>query len=293
VDEAKAGTMKQPPRLIACACGAALALGALTAGPALAASASTNWAGYVAAPLARDAHFKRVLGTWREPIATCEPGHETYSAVWVGLGGYNESSRALEQVGTDADCTRSGRAAYSSWYELLPAEPVNLRLRVHPGDSMAAAVTVAGRYVTLTIRDLTTGSHLTTTRRASVLDTGTAEWIVEAPSACPGGQVCQVLALTNFGTVTFSSANATLGSHAGPVTDAAWRSLALELQQRTPVGFAGRTGTSTRATHTLTAATATQASAPYGAFTVNWREQTLQEEQPSEPTLPALGGGPP
>ena len=41
-----------------------------------------------------------------------------------------------------ADCARSGSASYSSWYELLPAEPVNLTLEVHPGDEMSASVTV-------------------------------------------------------------------------------------------------------------------------------------------------------
>ena len=37
-------------------------------------------------------------------------GRESYSAVWVGLGGYSENASALEQIGTDADCSRSGAA---------------------------------------------------------------------------------------------------------------------------------------------------------------------------------------
>src|SRR5271165_1023109 len=112
-----------------------IALMAVGAASAEAISVSSNWAGYIASPSAGvGSRFERVSGTWTIPNATCSAGRESYSAVWVGLGGASEDSPALEQIGTDADCTSSGAAGYSSWYELVPAVPVELRLEVHPGD---------------------------------------------------------------------------------------------------------------------------------------------------------------
>ncbi|HUB74564.1 MAG TPA: G1 family glutamic endopeptidase [Solirubrobacteraceae bacterium] len=284
----------------------ALASGALAAAPALgapasalasgaaqAASVSTNWAGYVAVPsTAAGARFRRVLGTWVEPSASCTAAHPTYSAVWVGLGGYSSGSKALEQVGTDADCTRSGGAVYDSWYELLPAAPVQLKLRVHAGDSMAASVTIEGRAVRLTIRDLTTGADVSTLKRPATLDGSSAEWIVEAPSDCASAEACEVLALTDFGQTQFSSALASAGSRTAAVGD--WRATALELQQRAFAHARVRGGgASALPTAALTVAAPSEATAPYGAFSVSWSEQSLALERPSAPTLPGFEGGPP
>src|SRR3954468_6194675 len=98
----------------------AAALAALA--PAAGASTlSSNWAGWVAQPSPSTGSFSSVSGAWRVPRVSCTSGSSTYSAVWVGLGGYRESSSALEQVGVDADCSRTGGARYASWYELIPA----------------------------------------------------------------------------------------------------------------------------------------------------------------------------
>jgi hypothetical protein len=268
------------------------ALGASSA--AAATSVSTNWAGYVALPAASSGkHFSSVSGTWTQPGATCSAGRETYSAVWMGLGGYNEHARALEQIGTDVDCSRSGSAVYSSWYELLPAGPVNLKLDVHPGDHVSASVTVKGHDVTLRIRDLSTGAHFSTTRRAASIDTSSAEWIVEAPSACVNSQTCQILPLTDFGEVAFSSATATSRSVTGPIADPGWSSSALELQQRSVGAVGGPGGTRAQPTRTLILATPSSPPSSVGAFSVSWREQPIQLEQPSAPTtLPSSDSGP-
>ena len=144
--------MRPAARLGVLAWSVLVATGALAASSAPAASVSTNWAGYVAVPSASvGSRFSSVSGSWKQPSANCSAGRETYSAVWVGLGGYNEDARSLEQIGTDSDCARSGGASYSSWYELLPAEPVNLTLEVHPGDEISASVTVKNHDVTLRI----------------------------------------------------------------------------------------------------------------------------------------------
>jgi len=256
------------------------------------ASVSTNWAGYVATR-AGGAGFTSVSGSWREPSATCGRGHETDSAVWVGLGGYSEASRGLEQIGTDDDCTRAGAAVYKSWFELLPAEPVDLPLAVHPGDEIDASVTIKGDGVTLRIRDDATGAHRSLTRRSRHIDGSSAEWIVEAPSACVNEHSCQVLALTDFGQVAFASATAVARAHTGGVIDDAWSATALELQQRGLASVGASAGARVLPTHTLTEATPSAIASPDGAFSVLWRQLTAQPERPGPAAQPGFGGGTP
>ena len=78
-------------------------LGASTS--AWAAAVSSNWAGYV---VKSHVSFERVVGAWTQPAAVCT-GQATHSAFWVGLGGYSRDSTKLEQTGTEADCTATGR----------------------------------------------------------------------------------------------------------------------------------------------------------------------------------------
>jgi len=270
------------PALLGLAVAVCLLAPAAAAG---AASVSSNWAGYVAT--ARRS-FTSVSGVWTEPALSCTPGREGYSAVWVGLGGYGEGSRALEQAGTDADCTRSGHASYAAWYELLPAAPVSVRLTVHAGDQLVAAVTISGRHVTFGIRDLTSGARFAKTVRASVIDASSAEWIVEAPSACASEDSCRTLALADFGQAAFAHATATAGRHTGPVGDPAWSATALELQQRSLLpGSAG--GTARRPQASVVLGVPSAASPGSGAFSVGWQEHQLDSELPPAPTLP---GGP-
>jgi hypothetical protein len=245
---------------------------------------SNNWAGYVAsASGASGSPFSSISGTWQQPRANCRAGHESYSAVWVGLGGDSESARSLEQIGADASCTRSGRAVYSTWFELLPALPVNLSLKVRPGQQLVASVTVRDSRVTLRIRNLTTGARFTTTRHASSVDGSSAEWIVEAPSVCLTAGKCRTLQLADFGQATFESATATVAGHTGPISDPAWSATQLELRQAAR-GVVG--GAQARGSGALVLATPSQASASSGAFSVSWHEQLLGAEAPPAPTLP-------
>jgi hypothetical protein len=263
---------------------------ALLAGPAAASAAtsySTNWAGYVAsASRSVGSRFRTVSGSWTQPTAACTGTGETFSAVWVGLGGYSEHSKALEQVGTDADCTRSGKASYASWFELVPASPVNLRLTAHPGDHMGASVTVIGRHVTFRLRDDSTGALVSRTLRLSRIDVSSAEWIVEAPSICE--RTCEALALTNFGTVTFTRASATARAHVGSISDANWRTTRLILRQSAFAGGGSSAGASSAG---LVYATPTAASAA-SSFSVAWsRQGGTTEEAPSGPSVPGFSGG--
>src|SRR4051794_18012155 len=102
-------------------------LGILTAGaaplvapPAFAdtaadAQTSANWAGYAST----GAQFSKVSGSWVQPTASCDSGGGD-AVFWVGIGGATGESSALEQTGTEVDCS-SGSPVYSAWYELVPA----------------------------------------------------------------------------------------------------------------------------------------------------------------------------
>jgi hypothetical protein len=205
-------------------------------------STSTNWSGYVA----HGVEFRRVTALWTQPKDTCTPGEHSYSAVWVGLGGYNLSSKALEQIGTEADCSGSGREISSAWYELVPAPSRGLKLIVHPGDLMAGRVTVVGDKVTLVLSDRTRHRTFKKTVIDSSLDVTSADWIVEAPSECGGdGAQCQPLALADFGSETFARARAqTATGKTRAITSRLWRTAVITLSPAdSGRRFAGNEGT--------------------------------------------------
>jgi hypothetical protein len=202
------------------------------AGAAQASATSSNWAGYVAAKLG--VNFRHVSANWVIPAVTCSPGRRRYSANWVGLGGYRRSSTALEQIGTEADCTSTGRAEYAAWFELVPAAPRAVRLTVRPGDRISASVGVVGHVVQLRLANVTRGTVFFTRLRAPKVSTSSAEWIVEAPSACTSSSLssvaCRTLPLANFGRTSFAKARATSASgHTGTIGDFAWSSVAISL----------------------------------------------------------------
>jgi peptidase A4-like protein len=235
---------------------------------------STNWAGYSVMSLdpANPTTFTSVTGTWTQAAAACSTGHgSAASAVWVGLGGYSTSSQALEQIGTDADCSGSGRASYYAWYELVPEPPVNLRFPINPGDTITTSVNVSGNAVLLQIKDRTRGTVFTKRATTSAIDLTSAEWIAEAPSSCSRSSDCTPLPLANFGSVGFSHI-ATIGnSHPGTLTDPSWTAVPIQLVPRAGGGF--YPGQNRRyVTQNSTAGT----SAPAGltadgrAFTLSW-----------------------
>ena len=215
----------------AAALAAVLTFGLAGAAPASAdISDSSNWAGY--AVHHSGVRFRTVVGSWTQPRATCTPGRATYSSVWVGIGGYDLSSPALEQIGTELDCTAGGRVVSNVWYELVPAPSRTTKLAVATGDRIQANVTVAGNQVKLTLADLTRRRSFTRTAHATVLDTTSAEWIVEAPSACSGATDCQTLPLADFGSAAITGARATTtAGHRGSITDRRWSTTKISLAE--------------------------------------------------------------
>jgi hypothetical protein len=195
--------------------------------------ASSNWAGYaVHRPGVR---FSRVSASWTLPSANCTAGHRTYSAMWVGLGGYSAGSNAIEQIGTEVDCTASGRVASSVWYELVPAPSRPVKMKVRPGDQISASATVSGNRVVLALQDATTHHSFTRTFRPKAVDVSSAEWILEAPSECISYNSCRTLPLANFGSASVGLSRVrAVGGHSGAISDRFWDSTQIKL---TPGGM--------------------------------------------------------
>jgi Peptidase A4 family len=188
---------------------------------------STNWAGYAA----HGVSYRSVQGSWVQPSATCVRGTQTYSSYWVGIGGYSATSQALEQIGTEVDCSTFGRVSSSAWYELVPAPSTPVRFTVRPGDMMQAGVSISGSAVTMSLNDVTSHQAVRKTVRASTIDLSSAEWIVEAPSECVSPNSCQTLPLANFGSATFrSSAAWSSAGRGGAITNPAWQTTRVDLR---------------------------------------------------------------
>jgi peptidase A4-like protein len=209
---------------------AVVALAVLAGAPAALADStrSSNWAGY--AIHRAGVKYTQATGTWIQPTATCSRGHATYSSMWVGIGGYSLDARALEQIGTEADCTAGGRAVTSAWYELVPDTSHTVGLTIDPGDRVRATVSVRGTEVTLSLADLTRHRSFTKRLRATTLDNASAEWILEAPSACTGAVSCRILPLADFGSAGISSASAiSTTGHRGTIADHRWTATKISL----------------------------------------------------------------
>ena len=238
---------------------------------------SSNWAGYAvtdngtaAATGAAPTTFSNVSGNWTQPKAACTIGNQTYSAFWVGLGGFSDGSQALEQIGTEANCSATGKPSYSVWYELVPAAPVTIKLKLAAGDQFSASVGVTGTTVALRIANLTRGTVFTKSLQMASPDLTSAEWIAEAPSSCSGYGGCRPLPLTNFGTALFTASSVTGNGHLGTISDPAWVASAVTLQGTSGGLYRGRFAS------TLPAANATPGplSSDGSSFSVAWSQTT-------------------
>jgi len=190
---------------------------------------SSNWAGYAAHR--SGVSYRGIRGSWTQPNASCVRGIPTFSSYWVGIGGYRQTSQALEQIGTEVDCSAQGKVSSTAWYELVPAPSAAIRLTVRPGDLMQASVSVSGRAVTVALYDATRGQGFRKTVHASSLDESSAEWIVEAPSACITASSCQTLPLANFGSASFGSASARAsGGRNGAISSPLWQTTRIDLR---------------------------------------------------------------
>jgi len=243
--------------------------------------ASSNWAGYVVgatgAGTSAPTTFTSVSSQWVQPAVTCAAGESSYAAFWVGLGGASDTSQALEQIGTSSDC-RAGTAAYSMWYELVPAASVKIKFKVFPGNVIAASVKVNGTQATLQIKNLTRRTKFTKKLRSSAPDLSSAEWIAEAPSACSNSGRCIQLPLANFGTISFTRAATTAAGHAGTIEDPNWALTAFNLIEEPSVlagPIAGQASPNGAAPSSL--------SSNGASFAIAWQEAIAPPDQSSSP----------
>ena len=178
---------------------------ALGPGQVPASEESSNWSGYE--DTGAGSVFTQVSASWTVPVL--EQGITGSSSTWVGIDGATTAD--LIQAGTEQDWTVSG-PLYYAWYELLPGTAVDLG-PVKPGDRVSANIeeTATGKW-TISITDSTSGSSWTEQVRYNAPG-GSAEWVVEAPSA---GSTGAVEPLAAFGSVSFSALSAT-----GPNTQGA------------------------------------------------------------------------
>lgn len=207
-------------------------------------ASSSNWAGYAVTPLdattstipptppapTTPTSFTSVSGSWVQPKVSCTKSKATYAAFWVGLGGFSPTSQALEQIGTQATCTTTGKVKYSMWYELVPAASVPIRFKVFPGNAFTASVKIDGTQVTLAIKNLTRRTNFTKTLFMAEPDLSSAEWIAEAPTGCNASR-CVQLPLARFSKLTFTKASATTSDgHTGTISDVSWSPTVISLE---------------------------------------------------------------
>jgi peptidase A4-like protein len=171
-------------------------------------STSTNWSGY-----AVDGSVgTHVIGTWTQPaVVSCSSRESSWSSPWVGIDGSN--SNTVEQIGTDTDCS-NGSPSYYAWYEMYP-KPLNVisSVPVIPNHSYTAEVTsTSPSTYLLKLTDNSTNpvKSFSVTQTSKKAKRSSVEWVMEGPSSG---------LLTNFGTVNFTAASATIGGQTKSVAD--------------------------------------------------------------------------
>ena len=184
---------------------------------------SLDWAGYAVTGTT----LTSAAGSWTQPAALCSGKKPSQSAFWVGIDGYSSADPTVQQVGTDADCTKGTKKvpsapSYYAWYELYPDSIVVIDPTTHPvspGDSLSASVSGSGSTFTLSLTDAGRWSFSTVQVTPVAPLDASAEWIAEAPTTCNGAK-CKAVSLADFGTATFTGASANgLPVNSGSFTD--------------------------------------------------------------------------
>ncbi len=176
---------------------------------------SINWAGYIATFNQQNPQptVTSVSGSWVVPAVT-NSTNDTYSSVWIGIGGQNDST--LIQCGTD-QLSINGQVEYLAWYELLPAQSITINnITVSAGDQIDAEIQLVNQTQnqwTINLTDTTANESFQKNvfYNSSQLS---AEWIIERPTV--DGNLSQ---LANFGNITFTNCTATIGSVSGAINN--------------------------------------------------------------------------
>src|SRR5580658_197417 len=136
---------------------------------------SYNWSGYTDTSTTKG-KFSSVSGKWSTPAVTCG-AEDQIDSDWVGLDGATDGT--VEQDGTISWCFE-GVPTYFTWYEMYPANTVEVGLSLEPGDSITAKVSRSGTKYTLSVTDATNSANSLSVKapcaRATCLDES-AEWV--------------------------------------------------------------------------------------------------------------------
>ncbi|KAF3767008.1 acid proteinase [Cryphonectria parasitica EP155] len=174
---------------------------------------SSNWAGAVLI----GSGYKSVTGTFVVPTPKSPgSGNTEYAAsAWVGIDG-DTAQNSILQTGVDFYVEGSS-VAYDAWYEWYPDYAYDFSgISISAGDTIkvtvTATTTTSGTAVVENVTKGTTVTH-TFTGQSAALQELNAEWIVEDFE-----EGDELVPFANFGTVTFTGAEATTSS--GTVTAA-------------------------------------------------------------------------
>ena len=178
-------------------------------------SNDSNWAGYIIASDLQNPQptVTSISSSYIVPPVTINDQIDTFTAVWIGIGGFFDTT--LIQAGTEMDSI-GGQADYSAWYELLPAFSITIpTINVSPGDVINTTIRLVDSAInewSIYIADQTSNQVFQSNflYHSSQLS---AEWIVERPVA---GR--RLATLANVGSVTLANCETTVGLQTGNIS---------------------------------------------------------------------------
>lgn len=176
---------------------------------------SSNWAGAVLIGTG----YTAVTAEFTVPTPSIPIGGSTdkqyCASAWVGIDG-DTCGTAILQTGIDF-CIQGGSVSYDAWYEWYPDYAYDFSgISLAAGDVIKVTVDASSKTAgTATVENTSTGKSVTHSFDGGVdgdLCEYNAEWIVEDFESNNS-----LVPFANFGTVTFSNAEATdSGSSVGP-----------------------------------------------------------------------------
>lgn len=171
---------------------------------------SSNWAGAVLIGTG----YTGVTAEFTVPTPSLPSGASSKkqycASAWVGIDG-DTCSTAILQTGVDF-CIEGSTVSYDAWYEWYPDYAYDFSgITIAAGNVIKLTIDATSKTAgTATIENVSTGTTVTHTFTGGVdgdLCEYNAEWIVEDFE-----ENSSLVPFANFGTVTFSSAEATDGS---------------------------------------------------------------------------------
>lgn len=214
-------------------------------GAQIGSAGSLNWSGY-----AMNRHkvaFSSVSATFFVPFLNCvkSPG-VTLSSAWAGLDGFVGRPDSVEQVGIAANCSATGKASYSAWFEMFPRPETSIPASIHAGDSVTVQVAFrpSDQVFSLKLTDNTRGEHFARYRRCPDVRAGgrrvrcprnSAEVIAEAPATSTGKRVI-IAHLSDYGAISFAGVSIIDGAgKGGGIVSAHWNATKI-IQVRSSAG---------------------------------------------------------